>query len=596
MTIRSRRTRGDWWPAGRIPGLKRYAFIGDSTMYGAGVGPDETLPARAERLLNEAVPGWPVEAVNYGVSGYNIWNSWRGIKPVLPLFDGLVLALCNNDAEMFSGTFGLRIPDGVYASWQPDDPFGAAAGACFAEIGQVCAALGVPVMVMFCNAHDTPRQIQVHDIIAGHCAANGLGYIHTMPIFKARNLPIAELVVSAADGHPSALAHDLAARHMVSEMTRLGWFRAANETPAAAAPARIEQAAGIMMAAEAYPDDAALSWALGALEAKSRTAKRRAALAGEDDFEPAAAPVRAALAARSHAWHVARRAEACGIELALRHQGVAGDLVALQAARLRLEEIGYALSVPEGAAALARLSAPPDMPAGAVLPDAPPEFLQECRAGLAAEAVALGRLRELSDEAAAAMAPLERQLALLADEVLALERAVGEVMDLLRGRSASLPPPQAEMMAAVLQAEFELIRRRLRGAGAAAGWQARLGPEAAASSTEVQIVLRTGAVESGAAMFSVRTEYLVPHRVPFMRNFMFHTTEQPVVMRFKMPLLYAGRVTLCNFAKPGPHRPEVLEILEVTVCNDPGQKRSVPVDRLYRDEEGNWVSPPLVLV
>jgi hypothetical protein len=66
--------RGDWRPVRRIESLHRYAFIGDSHAYGAGVAPDQTLSANAERQLNELLPAWPVEAVNLGLSGYNLWT------------------------------------------------------------------------------------------------------------------------------------------------------------------------------------------------------------------------------------------------------------------------------------------------------------------------------------------------------------------------------------------------------------------------------------------------------------------------------------------------------------------------------------------
>ena len=45
-------SRGDWRPAAKIETLKRYAVIGDSTAFGAGVAPNETLAAYAERHMN----------------------------------------------------------------------------------------------------------------------------------------------------------------------------------------------------------------------------------------------------------------------------------------------------------------------------------------------------------------------------------------------------------------------------------------------------------------------------------------------------------------------------------------------------------------
>src|SRR5215469_2178243 len=66
--------RSNWRPSVRIEGLRRYAFIGDSFAYGTGVAPDQTLPSNAERQMNELMPACPVEAVNFGVAGYNLWN------------------------------------------------------------------------------------------------------------------------------------------------------------------------------------------------------------------------------------------------------------------------------------------------------------------------------------------------------------------------------------------------------------------------------------------------------------------------------------------------------------------------------------------
>ena len=592
MTVRTRQTRHDWWPVQRIEGLKRYAFIGDSTMFGAGVPPDENLPFYAERQLNEALPDWPVEAVNYGVSGYNIWNSWIAIKPLLPLFDGLVLALCNNDAEMFGRTYGVSLPDIRFALWESDDPFGAAVAACFADIARCAKALNLPVMVVYSNVFGTPRQTRLHEIIAGHCAANGLDYIHTYPLYAARHLPTAQLVVSRADGHPSGLAHELAARHVVAEMVRLGWFRD-DVPPVAAMPQQLQHAATAMMRLEDYPPDAALGWALRALEAKTRVAKRRAALEGVDHFEPAAAPVRAALQAQASAWHVALRGETCALELAHESQGLSASLLILQGVRLRLEELGFALAEQDALPALARLPAATTPPAP--LAEEPPAFFAQCHARLAAEAAALVRLAALSEAAARAVTPLRRFITLLAAEAAALESAVAATSDLLRARYPALPPAQQDSLLRLLQEDIAVISRRLTVAAKQSGWTARLERAQIASYTMVEAVLRTSITE-GVILLSLRAEYAVPHRLAFMRNAMLSAASQPVTARFYVPLLYAGRVTFCAFAGPGGKYTGVTEILECRVSNDAGVSRNVPPGAFYRDEQGDWVSPPLFLV
>jgi hypothetical protein len=97
-------------------------------------------------------------------------------------------------------------------------------------------------------------------------------------------------------------------------------------------------------------------------------------------------------------------------------------------------------------------------------------------------------------------------------------------------------------------------------------------------------------------MFSLRAEYTIPHRMPFVASMTFHTEPQPVTLTFYMPLLYAGRVTLASFGGPGARTPEVIEILEFTLSNAPGVQRSVPPATLHCGEPGNWTSPLIFLV
>src|SRR5450755_3557293 len=93
--------RRNCFPRCRVEGLRRYAFVGDSFTYGLGVAPDQTLPAAAERQMNDVCSASPVEAINFGINGYNLWNSWLGFKTALQVYDGLVVTVCCNDMELF---------------------------------------------------------------------------------------------------------------------------------------------------------------------------------------------------------------------------------------------------------------------------------------------------------------------------------------------------------------------------------------------------------------------------------------------------------------------------------------------------------------
>lgn len=594
MTVRTRQTRRDWWPVRRIPALKRYAFIGDSTMYGAGLAPDENLPAHAGPLLNAALPAWPVEAVNYGVSGYNLWNSWLGIKPELALFDGLVIALCNNDAEMFSRTYQVQIPERRLANFEPDDPFGAAFACCFTEISQTCQMLGLPVAVIFYNAHNTKPMLRMDEVIADHCAANGILYFPTLPLYTARNLPREQLVANAGDPHPSSLAHELVARHLVAEMARLGWFSGMDEKIMAEAPARIRTAAQAMINEEHFPEDAALGWAIGALQAKAQVARRRAALGEPDDFSPAAALVRAELEAAVLVWHGTHRAEALTLEIAQSSWGPAAILLASQVGRERQEEVGFALRQAEARGALAWLPPPTvEAPPDTTIPEQREAFAR-VDAKFAEQLAALEALAPVLG--ASPLRPLIRFLILLRDETKAQELAFAQVLSLLHTHGGELPPAQLQTLREIVLADSQRAVQNLESAVTATDWAPCISRPVAALYTTVEAVLRTSAVSLPSALLTLRAEYVVPQRLPFATSCMFLTEQQPVTLRFRVPLLYTGRVALCPFRGPRAASPDEIELLKLEFINEPGARRVVAKDEFYRDERGNLMFPLVCLV
>src|SRR5215467_4257086 len=275
--------RGDWRPGFRIPGLRRYAFIGDSHAYGSGVRPDETLPANAERQINELLPAWPVEAVNLGVPNYNLWNSWLAFKHGPQVYDGLVLVLCCNDADLFNRTYNVHYAEPQPTRWESDGPFGQAVSCCFDEIASFSQERSLPVAVVYYNACDNRGQLRIGEIIGDLCASRGLLFIDSFAHYRERNFALADLQVSSTDPHPSGMAHEAVGRHLAAAMRRKGWFGEYDASAIAAAPPRILEAAKAMVETDHYPLDAALNWAFGALEVKLRLARRMEAWGAVDD-------------------------------------------------------------------------------------------------------------------------------------------------------------------------------------------------------------------------------------------------------------------------------------------------------------------------
>lgn len=67
----SRGMRSPERPLEKAPGVWRIATLGDSTMFGSGVGQDESYPALLEEALNSIKDSRCYEVLNFAVPGYN---------------------------------------------------------------------------------------------------------------------------------------------------------------------------------------------------------------------------------------------------------------------------------------------------------------------------------------------------------------------------------------------------------------------------------------------------------------------------------------------------------------------------------------------
>src|SRR5258706_4506843 len=222
--------RAPYAPRHRNVHLRRLAFIGDSYVFGQGVFPEQTLPARTEHHLNETTDRLAVEAVNLGGNGYNTWNTWLSFKRCTQIFDGVIVTLCSNDAQLFGRTLQLDYGNVATELWEPDHPFHDVLKSCFDDIAAHCASNRLPVIVCFYNLWEGRALARVSEIIDALCAERNIPFVDFFAHFAERKIPLKELHVSEPELHPSALAHDAAARHLARRIRDLGWTEAAEQT------------------------------------------------------------------------------------------------------------------------------------------------------------------------------------------------------------------------------------------------------------------------------------------------------------------------------------------------------------------------------
>ena len=268
-------------PVTRIQGLRRYAFVGDSMVYGHGVSPDQTLPAVAERQMN-ACSAYSVEAVNLGVNGYNLWNSWLDFKAVPQVYDGLILTLCSNDMELFGRSYNVPYEIPRSPAWEKTHPCGAAIAACFADIAAFCKEFSLPVVVCYYNTFEGASPERIAEILHGLCASFRFPFVDSLLPVKELKLSRDDLRVGESDEHPSPRVHETVGRYLVGKLEDQGWFDSTLMPTAKMTEETIVSIARSMIEADDYTREYTNHWALRVLGIKQHRARRLEALAGAD--------------------------------------------------------------------------------------------------------------------------------------------------------------------------------------------------------------------------------------------------------------------------------------------------------------------------
>jgi lysophospholipase L1-like esterase len=98
----------DYETPAKTPGVHRVAFIGDSVTLGMGVVPADTFVGRVGAMAVAA--GRPVQALNFGVDGYNALQIRELLAAKVLAFepDQVVYVLCLNDFD-FTDSSGRKI-------------------------------------------------------------------------------------------------------------------------------------------------------------------------------------------------------------------------------------------------------------------------------------------------------------------------------------------------------------------------------------------------------------------------------------------------------------------------------------------------------
>jgi lysophospholipase L1-like esterase len=214
------------------PGLFRVLCIGDSQTFGAGVFIQEALPARLEPLLNRAAWNKQVEVVNDGVSGYALYDEWHHyiLRSHHYEPDLLLIILSENDAELFSSQCGPGGPgpyeEHIRRCWDTHSIHLPHFRRVFQEIRAQLDEKPLPVIVVYYQVYGSPHREQRGAIIRQECEKNGLDFVDLSAEFSQGPAEAYDpkLMVSAADFHPSAAAHQMAAQKLARHIVRGGYL------------------------------------------------------------------------------------------------------------------------------------------------------------------------------------------------------------------------------------------------------------------------------------------------------------------------------------------------------------------------------------
>ena len=598
--------RSYWRPRQRLDKLRRFAFLGDSYVFGQGVSPDETLPARTERHLNEMFGATVIEGVNFGVCGYNAFNAWLSFKRVPQVFDGAILVLCSNDAQLLGRTYNIDYGGQTTELWEPDHAIHEALRSGFDDMAAHSRSTGLPLAVCYYNVYPgQPLGLQkwskrIAEIIEGLCTTRGLSFIDVASHIAGRNISDSQLVIGEADYHPSALVHDAAARHLALALRERGWLGEAEKTNVAQTPAVVVSTARAMIETDAYPADAALGWASRALESKELATKRRQTSEPVEGFWPAAESASADLAELRSLWHRCMQIAAQFSHAVAIEGGYAANLSLIDEEMLRLEELAMVASLKDERRALAGLL-------DKVVEDGDPDIAKT----IADARTALGAI---DGELRAQIACVEDLKARQARSWLGGNADLSRTPSDMEGMTALIAGVRAKIAEYL---EF-LSSLPLAHGGAGESWFPGLARKSIANAmssfraanhvaglresrysdhTTIDATLDVSTIEGRhPCVLEIQVNCTAPVRLPLVLRRNFLPNGARTTLAFRFPAFYAGRAIV------SVHIPDAIadrvraDLIDLNVYNFATASRTLPRDVFAQDATRRLVSPPVCLV
>jgi hypothetical protein len=599
--------RRNCFPRCRVEGLRRYAFIGDSFTYGLGVAPDQTLPAAAERQMNDVCSASPVEAINFGINGYNLWNSWLGFKTALQVYNGLVVTVCCNDMELFGRTYGIEYQLPRSPTWEKTHPCGQAVESCFQEIAEFSRELSLPVAVCYYNLFDTSAPIRIGEIIRDLCASYGFPFIDSLVPIRALPLTRDDLRVSEADDHPSARVHEAVGRYLVQTLRRHGWFGEQQIMPMNATADCIAKSVRAMIETDHYPEEVAHHWALRTMQVKSHRARRLEAAFAEDPSVAITSRSAAELAEINHYWHVSQRIKAFLGKLSSVDQGIGWAWYNAEEERLKLEEVSFALGTGNWQRLAENLRAIL-LPPGTFDDNWPleaSEFFTRSIVELQHFCEVLATIRSLPAPTNWVPSPDTASLSTDLDTLSRLtDRLIGECyrqketftkLDRLLG-DQKLDSAGNEIQHTAILAGAAL-RKTQKALAFIYAWPTapgRLCTSKYAMYTTIKLAIRGSALEKKPVfLVTVQAEYLAPRQLPGTDIANFFSDGSCKFVTLCVPLFYIGRILF--LVRDSLDHPVEVDLIKVEVSNLPSQRcELLPVD-FSRDDRSRFVSPIIYL-
>jgi len=218
-------------PEEKPEGLYRVLCLGDSMIYGAGVNPDQTLPAHLEHFLNRAIWNNQIEVLNGGVSGYSLYDGWHRfvLKGQRYNPDLVAFIICDNDAELFSVTAarqadpGLTYEDHVRGTWEKDSIHYPHLVTVFEQIKSQMQSSGIPFLIAFYCIYDPEFRDKIVSSLTEICNSHKIDFVDLSADFTDADSSCQRdslMVNRLVDGHPSDYAHRIAGQRLAQFIIR----------------------------------------------------------------------------------------------------------------------------------------------------------------------------------------------------------------------------------------------------------------------------------------------------------------------------------------------------------------------------------------